>query len=146
VSVRVLGVDVGERRIGLAVSDPSGTISTPYGMVARGPRAAGEIAATAAAVAATAIVVGLPLSLRGGREGPQAAAVRAFAAEIAAATDLPLEFYDERLTTVMAERALTAQRVRGEKRKAQVDAAAAAIMLQGWLDRRRAQARAAEGW
>ena len=142
--MRVLGIDVGEQRIGVAVSDPSGTISTPHSMVRRTRDAAAQIAALAAALEAEAIVIGLPLKMRGGGEGTQAAAVREFGELLAAVTTLPIEFYDERLTTVMAERALLAQGVRGEKRKAQIDATAAAIILQGWLDRRRARARAAE--
>jgi putative Holliday junction resolvase len=143
--MRALGIDVGEQRIGVAVSDPSGTISTPHGMVRRTDRAAAEIAALAGEVGAEVIVVGLPLKMRGGGEGPQAAAVRAFAAELAQQTTLPLEFYDERLTTVMAERSLLNSGFKRDQRKQQVDAVAAAIILQGWLDRRRlAAARAAE--
>jgi putative Holliday junction resolvase len=143
--VRVLGIDVGEQRIGVAVSDPSGLLSTPHGTVRRTGRAAAEIADLARDLEAEVIVVGLPLKMKGGGEGAQAAAVRAFAADLARATALPLEFYDERLTTVMAERSLIASGLRREKRKQQIDAVAAAIILQSWLDRRRlAAAREAE--
>jgi putative Holliday junction resolvase len=150
--VRALGIDVGEQRIGVAVSDQSGLIAAPHGVVRRSPRAAAEVAAIAAALGAEVIVIGLPLMMRGGGEGPQAAAVRAFAAEVAAQTNLPIEFYDERLTTVMAQRELIAQgrkparrHAERERRREEVDARAAAIILQGWLDRRRiAAARAAE--
>jgi putative Holliday junction resolvase len=143
--VRVLGIDVGEQRIGVAVSDPSGLLSTPYGTVRRTGRATAEISDLARDLEAEVIVVGLPLKMKGGGEGAQAAAVRAFAADLARATALPLEFYDERLTTVMAERSLIASGLRREKRKQQIDAVAAAIILQSWLDRRRlAAAREAE--
>lgn len=138
--VRALGIDVGERRIGVAVSDPSGTLSSPHGVVRRAPEAAARLAALAAEVGAEVIVVGLPLKMRGGGEGPQASEVRAFAAELARHTATPIEFYDERLTTVMAERSLLAAGKRRDKRKQQVDAVAAALILQGWLDRRRLSA------
>jgi putative Holliday junction resolvase len=142
--VRALGVDVGEQRIGLAVSDRSGLLTAPHGTLRRDAGAARAIAALAAEVEAEVIVIGLPLKMRGGGEGPQAAAVRAFAAELAAATTLPIEFYDERLTTVMAERTMQARGERRDKRRQQVDAVAAAIILQGWLDRRRLAAARAE--
>jgi putative Holliday junction resolvase len=143
--VRALGIDVGEQRIGVALSDPSGTLSTPHSMIRRTSKAAAEIAALARQVAAEVIVVGLPLKMRGGGEGTQAAAVRAFAANIARAASVPVEFYDERLTSVMAERSLIDSGLKRDKRKQQIDAVAAAIILQGWLDRRRlAAARAAE--
>lgn len=142
--MRALGVDVGEQRIGVAIGDPSGTISTPHGMVRRTPEAAARIAALAVELGAEIIVVGLPLKMRGGGEGTQATAVREFAARLVAETAVPVEFYDERLTTVMAERALLDQGIRGERRKQQIDATAAAIILQGWLDRQRVRSRAAE--
>jgi putative Holliday junction resolvase len=142
--VRAIGLDVGEQRIGVAVSDDTGIITAPHGVVRRTPAAIPEILAIAADVGARAIVVGLPLTMRGGREGPQAAAVRAFGDELAVHTTLPVEFYDERLTSVMAERTLQAQGHRSskkrderERRRAAVDALAAAIILQSWLDRRR---------
>jgi putative Holliday junction resolvase len=140
-----LGIDVGEQRIGVALSDPSGTLSTPHSMIRRTGKAADEIASLARQVEAEVIVVGLPLKMRGGGEGAQAAEVRAFATAIARATSVPVEFYDERLTSVMAERSLIDSGIKRDKRKQQIDAVAAAIILQGWLDRRRlAAARAAE--
>lgn len=150
--MRAIGIDVGEQRIGVAVSDHSGQLTAPHGVVRRSPSAVAEILAAAAELGAEAIVVGLPLMMRGGGEGPQAAAVRAFGAELAAQTSLPVEFYDERLTTVMAEREVQAQgrkpvrtHAQRERRREEVNARAAAIILQSWLDRRRiAAARAAE--
>jgi putative Holliday junction resolvase len=134
--VRVLGVDLGSRRIGVAVS--SGTVATPYEVVERtGDRARdhGRLLELAAEVGAERIVVGLPLSLDGS-PGPAARAVLDEVAELTVRTDLPVDTYDERLTTVTAERALAAGGVRGPARRKVVDKVAAAVMLQAWLDGR----------
>jgi putative Holliday junction resolvase len=135
---RVLGVDLGERRIGLALSDPLGITASPLAVLERtGDRAADHRAIVAAAVDAGAerIVVGLPLSLSGG-EGPAARAVREEIDAIGA-LGLPVEAHDERLTTVTAERVLAAGGVRGRARRQRVDQVAAAVILQSWLDSRR---------
>lgn len=138
---RVLGVDLGTRRIGLALSDPSGVLASPLAVLERsGDRAADHRAILEAAREAEAerIVVGLPLSLSG-RAGPSARAAAAEVAELtelAAAEALPVETHDERLTTVSAERALAAAGVRGRARRRVVDKVAAAVMLQSWLDGR----------
>ena len=139
--MRAIGIDVGEQRVGVAVSDPTGLLSTPHSIVARTPRAPAEITALATSLEAETIVVGLPLKMRGGGEGSQAAVVRAFAEELRGHTSLPIEFYDERLTTVMAERAAREQGGRRDRRKQHLDAVAAALILDGWLQRRRARAR-----
>ena len=100
-----IGVDVGDVRIGVARSDPSGLIATPVETVARGTGDLARLAAIAAEEDAVEVVVGLPRSLSGG-EGPAAAKVRAFAAEIAAAlAPVPVRLCDERLSTVTAESA-----------------------------------------
>ena len=138
---RVLGVDLGSRRIGLAVSDPGGVIASPLDVLTRNAthdddhRAIVDAARTQNAVA---IVVGLPRSLSG-REGPAARAVRSEVAQLRAAAgdDLPVEVHDERLTTVTAERDLVGAGVRRRRRREVVDAVAAAVMLQSWLDMRR---------
>jgi putative Holliday junction resolvase len=135
---RVLGVDLGERRIGLALSDPLGITASPLAVLERtGDRAADHRAIVAAArdAGAERIVVGLPRSLAGG-EGPAARAVRE-EIEAIAALGLPVEAHDERLTTVMAERVLSAGGVRGRARRQRVDKVAAAVILQSWLDGRR---------
>lgn len=142
--MRAIGIDLGEQRIGVAVGDESGWLTAPHGTVRAGTAAPAELARLAADLGAEVIVIGLPLTMRGGREGPQAAAVRAFAAKLAEQTALPIEFYDERLTTVMAERSLIALGHRRDKRKQQIDAVAAALILQSWLDRRRIAAERAE--
>lgn len=134
--MRVLGVDLGSRRIGVAVS--SGTVATPYEVVERtGDRARdhARLLALASEVGAERIVVGLPLSLDGS-VGPAARAVLDEVAELAARTDLLVDTYDERLTTVTAERVLAAGGVRGPARRTVVDKVAAAVMLQAWLDGR----------
>jgi putative Holliday junction resolvase len=132
-------VDLGSRRIGLALSDPSGTLASPLAVLERtGDRAADHRAIVDAAVEAeaTAIVVGLPRSLSG-KEGPAARDARAEADElrVVAGDGLPVEMYDERLTTVTAQRSLVEAGVRRDARKRVVDKVAAAVMLQGWLER-----------
>jgi putative holliday junction resolvase len=138
---RVLGVDLGERRIGLAVSDPSATVASPHTVLARTGdptrdyRAVVEIARE---VMATRIVVGWPRSLSGG-EGPAAQGVRreVEALRAIAGAGLPVELHDERFTTVTAERALVSAGVRRRRRRQLVDKVAAAVMLQSYLERDR---------
>lgn len=135
---RVLGLDVGERRIGVAVSDELGIIASPVGVVERGRREQAELRDLIARYGVARLVVGLPRGLSG-REGPQAAETRAYADALAAELGLPLEYWDERLTTTIAERSLIESGASRSDRKAQVDAVAAAVMLQGYLDARRAR-------
>jgi putative Holliday junction resolvase len=130
-------VDVGDARIGIAQSDPSGMIATPVETVRRGPGDLQRIAAITAECAAVEVVVGLPRSLSG-REGPAAARVREFAAAIAAAVaPVPVRLCDERLSTVTAEAVLRGQGKKGQKRRAVVDQAAAVVILQNALDTER---------
>ncbi|HVW31470.1 MAG TPA: Holliday junction resolvase RuvX [Acidimicrobiia bacterium] len=139
---RVLGVDLGARRIGLALSDPSGVLAGPLTVLPRTGDPAADHAAILGQAAdneADLIVVGLPLSLSTGRPGPAAKAVLAEVAalaERAAAVDPPLtvETHDERLTTVTAQRALAEGGVRARDRRGKVDKVAAALILQAWLD------------
>ena len=134
---RVLAVDLGERRIGLALSDPTGTLATPLRTLdATGDPERDRLAVVAAARDAEVqvIVVGLPRSLSG-REGPAARRARAEASALAeVAGEIKVELHDERFTTRDAERALSAAGKRGRERRAHVDAAAAAIILQSYLD------------
>jgi len=136
VAVRALGVDLGSRRIGLAVSDATGTLASPHSVLERsGDEAADHaaVAAVAAEVGARVLVVGLPLSLSG-RDGPAARAARREAAALAHGTGLAVELLDERFTTVTAGRALRAGGGRRAARRAAVDKVAAAVLLQAWLD------------
>jgi putative Holliday junction resolvase len=136
---RALGVDLGSRRIGLALSDPTRTVASPSSVLERsGDRDHDHAAIVAAAreADATTIVVGLPLSLSG-RSGPAAKAARVeidAIGRLAEAHGISVVAHDERLTTVSAERSLNEARVKRADRKQVVDKVAAAIMLQSWLD------------
>jgi putative Holliday junction resolvase len=136
--MRALGLDIGERRIGVALCDELGLLAGPLTTVAvrgRG-RELAELAAIARERAVERVVIGLPTSLSG-REGPQARAVRAFAARLAPHLSVPIDFWDERYTTAEAERVLIDRGLSREERRARIDAAAAAIMLQDYLDAKR---------
>lgn len=136
--VRALGIDLGSKRIGIAVSDSDGTVATPIETVARSGdmhRDHRKIAELADEWEAEILVVGLPLSLDG-REGPAAVQVRAEAAKLADSSSRPVELYDERLTTVTAEQRLREQGLDARARRRVVDQVAAAILLQAWLDSR----------
>ena len=139
--MRVLALDVGERRIGLAISDPSRTLARPLRtLTRRGPLAVvvAELAAQVAALAAEddgvgTIVIGLPRALDG-RETAQTSRVRALADALGAAVALPIAFQDERLTSREAESRLALREPDWRKRKQALDAAAAAVILQDYLD------------
>jgi putative holliday junction resolvase len=133
-----LGLDLGDVRIGVAISDPDRRVAVPVGTVHVG-RPPGELKAIAAMVAdhgATVVVVGHPRSLDG-TIGPRAALAEEFAQALRAVLDVPVELHDERLTTVEAERSLREAGVKGRDRRAVVDASAAAVILQGWLEAHR---------
>jgi len=138
--VRVLAVDPGSKRVGLAVSDPSGTIAQALATVAAEPvdTLPSRLAEIAKSHEAQRIVVGLPLRLDG-THGPEAAAARRLAHGLRQASGLPVELVDERLTTVEAERSLIAGGVRREKRRLSIDRVAATLLLQGHLDAGRAR-------
>ncbi|HZD01849.1 MAG TPA: Holliday junction resolvase RuvX [Actinomycetes bacterium] len=139
---RALALDVGSRRVGVAVSDPAGILATPLvTLPRRGPAEdAGTIGRLAAECDATVVVVGLPVSLSG-REGPAARAVRAYVDELRELLpELAFELADERLSTVSAERALVEGGVRRRARRDLVDQVAASVFLQAWLDARRQDA------
>jgi putative Holliday junction resolvase len=132
---RSLGLDVGGKRIGLAVSDEMGIIASPAALVIRSDTSGREIRDHVVRLGAVRLIVGLPVGMSG-REGPQAQDVRDFVASIEGEVGLPVEFWDERLTTSIAEKHLIASGSRRAKRKHQVDAVAAAVILQGYLDSR----------
>ena len=137
--MRILAVDPGSKRVGLAVSDPTGTIAQALSTVSAEPREtlATRLAELAKAHEARRIVVGLPLRLDGTR-GPEAAAAKLLADEVRRASALPVELVDERMTTAAAERSLIAGGVKRDKRRLVVDGVAATLLLQGHLDRKRA--------
>jgi putative Holliday junction resolvase len=132
---RVMALDLGEKRIGVAVSDPTRTIASPYMVLNRKSRAAdfARLARLIDEQQITLLVVGLPITL-GGLEGERAAWVRDYAADLGSHIAIPIVFWDESLTTVAAEAALHAQGRRGKKVKERVDAVAAALILQAYLD------------
>jgi len=137
--VRV-GVDVGSVRVGVAASDPSGTLATPVTVLRRDARAdrdVGELATLVREREAVEVVVGLPRSLRNA-EGVAAAAARAYAVRLASAVaPVPVRMVDERLTTVEAARGLRAAGHDAKSARGVVDAAAAVVLLQSALDTER---------
>ena len=137
--VRALGIDPGSKRIGLAVSDLSGTIASPLTVLQRSKSKRhdlDEIARIAAAEEAEVIVFGLPLNLDGSMSR-SAKAATAEARRLATLVDLPVELHDERLTTASADRSMIDAGMNAVERRQVVDKVAAAIMLQSWLDARR---------
>jgi putative Holliday junction resolvase len=140
---RVLGVDWGEIRIGLALSDETQSIASPLETLVRrrGKRfPMSRLLQLVAAHSPVGVVVGLPLT-PAGDEGPSAAESRAVAASVARRTGLPVELRDERLSTARALRLVREQEGSTRGRKEDVDALAAAVLLQGFLDARRAGGR-----
>jgi putative Holliday junction resolvase len=138
----VLGLDLGSRRIGVAVSDSAGVVATPYTVLQRsGDRARDHLAVAdlVAELEAEHVVVGLPLSLDGSM-GPAARTMAAEADELRATLTVPVDTHDERLTTVTADRSLRELKMKAEARRRVVDKVAAAVMLQSWLDGRGARA------
>lgn len=134
---RVLGVDLGERRIGLATSDPTRTVAGPHSVVTRSgdpDRDRRAVLAVAREEEVTIVVVGLPLKLTGGRGSAARGAEAEVEALRALAPDLEVLLWDERMTTAIAERTLLEGDVRRADRKQVIDKVAAAVMLQGWLD------------
>ena len=136
--LRVLGLDVGERRIGVAVSDPTGTIVSPVTAIRRVSQEADIRAVTALAgeYDAEAIVVGLPISLNG-RLGPQARLVREFIRSLSKESPVPVHSHDERFSTVEAERLLREAGHAPSREKGLRDSAAASVILQAYLDAKR---------
>lgn len=134
---RILGVDLGARRIGLAVSDPGGVIASPLGTIERsGDAQKDRTAIVDAAIEAEAVVVvvGLPKEMSG-RMGPAAKAARAEVEALRSlAPSLRFELVDERMTTVIAQRSLIGAGVKRRDRKQKVDKVAAAVILQSYLE------------
>lgn len=131
--MRVLALDVGKLRIGIAVSDPLAITARPHSTIARNQQSISKIAALAKSLDISLIVVGLPLHLTG-EEGSQAKDVRAFAAKLLRAVGpAQVEFWDERLSTVEAAERLSQQRGEWRKKKMRLDAVAAAVILESYL-------------
>lgn len=136
---RVLGVDLGSKRIGLAATDPSNTLASPLAVIERGGDTVADhqaILRYAHEVGACRIVVGLPVSLDG-KQGPAARAVLEEVGKLrwlARPQRVTVETHDERFSTVIAQRGLAGTKDRRGKRRSKVDAAAATVILQSWLE------------
>jgi putative pre-16S rRNA nuclease len=136
--MRYLGVDWGKKRVGLAISDPGGMLATPLQVLQRQSleQIVSEISGLCRDERVEAVVVGLPLNMDGSR-GATAQEADRLAAMIAEATGLPVELWDERLSSVSAERHLIDADMSRAKRKRTIDKVAAQIILQTFLDSRR---------
>lgn len=143
-SLRALGLDFGEKRVGVAVSDALGIAATPLEVIeGRTPeQVAQRVAALAKEKGAVALVVGLPVNMDGS-EHKSLAALRAKAELCGKAAGLPVEYVDERLTTVEAGRRLWESGLTHKDRKARVDRVAASLILQTWLQQKLSEARRA---
>lgn len=133
---RALGLDLGSKRIGVAVGDRTGTIASPLSVLQRSGSTRRDHEAIARLVAeeeAEIVVVGLPLNMNGS-SGPAADAAVAEAAAMATVVGVPVVTFDERRTTVTADRAMMEANMRAQARRRIVDKIAAAVMLQNWLD------------
>ena len=138
---RVMGIDYGDSRTGTALSDPSRFLSSALTCIKGGMRGvAEEIVGLVKKHEVTQIVVGLPKNMDG-TEGERAATVRIFADILASITSIPIDFYDERMTTMQAYRFLDGSGTFGKKRKSAIDTLSAEIILQNYLDKERAAKR-----
>lgn len=137
--MRVLALDIGEKRIGVAVSDPTGSVATPVKVLAT-QAVLGDariLRNLAVDYEVDLVLVGLPLSLDG-TEGKQAAEVRRIGGLLGKALPVPFEYFDERLSSSAAKRAMTEAGVSDKAKRGSVDMVAASIFLQSYLDSRRA--------
>jgi putative Holliday junction resolvase len=136
--VRVLAVDTGERRVGLALSDPTGTVAQPLAVAVLGRKDRMEdvVAQAARRYGAEAVVIGLPRHMNGS-EGVGAVRARMLAETLRSMLGVPVDLWDERLTTVAAHRILREAGVSGRRRRETVDKTAAALILEGYLEARR---------
>lgn len=136
--MRWLAIDPGRRRIGLALSDEDGRLALPHKTVERrkdGKVAADEVAQAVRDAEVGEVVIGLPLDMDG-TEGNAARRARAFGALVEARVDVPVVYWDERMTSMAAQRSLGELGLRKERKKAVLDQAAAALLLQSYLDAR----------
>ena len=136
---KYLGVDYGDRRTGLAECDVSGMLASGIYTISEGGmrNTAIRVAKEAESRSCKKIVIGLPKNMDG-TEGERAEVIKAFAALVAEYTEVPIDFYDERMTTMAAYRFLGETGTYGKKRKAAVDTLSAEIILQNYIDRERA--------
>ena len=139
---RVLGVDLGTKRVGVALSDSGGILASPYEVLERTgdlARDRARLKAIVDEVEAVLVVVGLPLSMDGSVGRAASAALAEAAAHAEVLDPVPVETFDERLTTVSADRSMKERKMDAPARRKVVDKVAAAVMLQAWLDSREAR-------
>ena len=136
---KYLGVDYGDKRTGLAECDISGLIAGGIGTISEGGmrKTAIKVADEAQKRSCKKIIIGLPKNMDGS-EGPRADVIKAFGALLSELTDIPIDYYDERMTTMVAYRFLGETGTYGKKRKDTVDTLSAQIILQNYIDRERA--------
>ena len=135
---KYLGVDYGDKRTGLAECDISGLIAGGIGTISEGGmrKTAERVAKEAESRSCKKIIIGLPKNMDGS-EGPRADVIKAFGALLAEITSIPIDYYDERMTTMVAYRFLGETGTYGKKRKETVDTLSAQIILQNYIDRER---------
>lgn len=136
--MRALGVDLGSKRIGIAVSDRSGTIASPLVVLLRTGNTRADhrrIAELVAEEEAEVVVVGLPLNMNGSL-GPAARAAITEAEALGTVVGVPVETFDERRTTVVADASMMERKMNAQARRRVIDKVAAAVLLQHWLDSR----------
>ena len=135
---KYLGVDYGDKRTGLAECDVSGLLASGITTVSEGGmrKTAQRVAMEASSRGCKKIIIGLPRNMDG-TDGPRADVVRAFAELVSEECDIPIDFYDERMTTMVAYRYLDGSGTYGKARKNAVDTLSAEIILQGYIDRER---------
>ncbi|MEW6711492.1 MAG: Holliday junction resolvase RuvX [Candidatus Riflebacteria bacterium] len=134
--MKILAIDVGKKRIGLATCDRLEIAATPFAVVKAGKNAIDEILKIVENEQVEAIVIGMPVSFDG-KERESCQMARFFKNELASKTGIEIEFYDERLTSKIAENSLLEGGFSRDERKGKIDAVAASIILQGYLDNRR---------
>ena len=136
---KYLGVDYGDKRTGLAECDMSGFLASGIGTISEGgmKKTAIRVAKEASDRGCKKIIIGLPKNMDGS-EGPRADVIKAFRDLLAELTEIPIDFYDERMTTMVAYRFLGETGTYGKKRKETVDTLSAQIILQNYIDRERA--------
>ncbi len=141
--MRLLGIDLGSKRIGVSVSDRSGTIASPLTVITRGKSQRvdhDEIARLVREEEAEGVVVGLPLNMDGS-EGPAAVAARQEVERMTTVVGVPVFLHDERRSTVQADQSMSQRNMNAVDRRAVVDKVAAAFILQSWLDSHRKDAK-----
>jgi putative Holliday junction resolvase len=138
--MRILGIDFGTRRIGVALSDPTGSMAQPLTVIEKKANGSDidKVSELVFEYNVDEVVVGLPLSLSGEIK-PQAQAVLEYVERLKSALKVPVKTWDERLTTSFAERTLIESKVKRGRRKEVIDKVAAAVMLQGYLDSKKSK-------